>query len=175
MYQPRRYSPTDSARSAAVASPAQVPRAARPRSVPTAVADADTALSTETGMVASPQPEPRQPATFEERAQVYLRIGLDEARRQLGRPVHAIEGMTALFLGLAQSRFPGYTDTALSVVRSVYIGPNGGLILLDQQRVRPGEKVPAATATSWRIGDVMLYLHGETRPEVLRNLVTRVR
>jgi len=170
-----RHSPTDSARSATVVSADQVPRAASPRSVPTAVADADTALSTETGMVASPQSEPRQPATFEERAQVYLRIGLDEARQQLGRPVHAIEGMTALFLGLARSRFPGSTDTAQSVVRSVYIGPNGGLILLDQQRVRPGERMPAATATSWRIGDVMLYLHGETRPEVLRNLVTRVR
>jgi hypothetical protein len=61
------------------------------------------------------------------------------------------------------------------VVRSVYIGPNGSLILLDQQRIRPGAKVPAATATGWRIGDVMLYLHGEARPEVLRNLVRRVR
>jgi hypothetical protein len=40
---------------------------------------------------------------MEERAQVYLRIGLDEASRQLGRPVHAIEGMTPLFLGLARS------------------------------------------------------------------------
>ncbi|HEX6433217.1 MAG TPA: hypothetical protein VFZ87_03215, partial [Gemmatimonadales bacterium] len=72
-------------------------------------------------------------------------------------------------------RFPAYPDTGRPVVRSVYIGPNGGLILLDQQRIRPGEKVPAATSTSWRIGEVMLFLHGEARPEVLRNLVTRVR
>jgi hypothetical protein len=150
-----------------------VPRAAGPRSVPTV--DADTDLSIETGMVATPQSEPPQPPTFEERAQVYLRIGLDEASQQLGRPVHAIEGMTALFLGLARSRFSAYADTTRPVVRSVYIGPNGDLILLDQQRVRPGERVPAATATSRRIGDVMLYVHGEARPEVLRNLVTRVR
>jgi eukaryotic-like serine/threonine-protein kinase len=168
------YSPTDSVRSPAVTSADQVP-AALPRSVPPAAADADTDRSSETGMVATPPSEPPQPATFEERAQVYLRIGLDEARQQLGRPVHAIEGMTALFLGLARSRFPAYADTMRPVVRSVYIGPNGDLILLDQQRVTPGERVPAATATSWRIGDVMLYVHGEARPEVLRNLVTRVR
>jgi eukaryotic-like serine/threonine-protein kinase len=172
---PTRYSPTDNARSPAVANADQAPRAAHPRSVPTAVAVADTDLSIDTGMVATPPSEPPQPPSFEERAQVYLRIGLDEARQQLGGPVHAMEGMTALFLGLARSRFPTYTDTTRPVVRSVYIGPNGDLILLDQQRVRPGERVPAVTATSWRIGDVMLYLHGEARPEVLRNLVTRVR
>jgi hypothetical protein len=112
---------------------------------------------------------------MEERAQVYLRIGLDEARRQLGRPVHAIEGMAALFLGLARSRFPAYTDAERPVVRAVYIGSDGRLILLDQQRIRPGRRVPVATATGWRIGDVMLVLHGEARPEVLRSLAKRVR
>jgi hypothetical protein len=112
---------------------------------------------------------------MEERAQVYLRIGLDEARQQLGRPVHAIEGMTPLFLGLARSRFPAYTDTARTVVRSVYMGPDGRLILLDQQRILPGGRVPVATATGWPIGDIMLHLHGEARPEVLRSLAKRVR
>jgi hypothetical protein len=106
---------------------------------------------------------------------VYLRIGLDEARQQLGRPVHAIEGMTPLFLGWARSRFPAYTDTARTVVRSVYIGSDGRLILLDQQRILPGRRVPVATATGWPIGDIMLYLHGEARPEVLRSLAKRVR
>jgi hypothetical protein len=112
---------------------------------------------------------------MEERAQVYLRIGLDEALRELGRPVHVIEGMTPLFLGLARSRFPAYTDTERPVVRAVYLGPNGRLILLDQQRTRPGRRVPVATATGWRIGDVMLYLHGEAGPEVMRSLARRVR
>lgn len=163
-------SPADSARHPSVASADPAPRATPPRSVPTAVADADTDRSIETGMVATPPPP-----TMEERAQVFLRIGLDEAWRQLGRPVHVIEGMMPLFQGLARSQFPAYTDTARPVVRSVYIGPNGSLILLDQQRIRPGGRVPAATATSWRIGDVMLSLHGEARPEVLRNLVRRVR
>ena len=164
--------PADSARAPALASADPARRATRPRSIPTAVADADTI---ETGMVAIPPPEEPPPRTMEERAQVFLRIGLDEASRQLGRPVHAIEGMTPLLLGLARSRFPAYTDTARPVVRAVYIAPNGSLILLDQQRIRPGERVPAATATSWRIGDVMLHLHGEARPEVLRNLMRRVR
>ena len=112
---------------------------------------------------------------MEQRAQVYLRIGLDEARQQLGRPVHAIDGMTPLFLGLARSRFPAYTDTARTVVRSVYIGPNGRLILLDQQRIQPGWRVPVATATGWRIGDIILHLHGEARPEFLTTLARRVR
>jgi hypothetical protein len=111
---------------------------------------------------------------MEERAQVFLRIGLDEASRQLGRPVHAIEGMTPLFLGLARSRFPGYT-AAGPAVRVVYIGPNGSLILLDQQRMRPGRRVPAPTATRWRIGDVMLDLHGEAGPGVLSSFAKRVR
>ena len=121
-----------------------------------------------------PPPEPA-PLTIEDRAQVYLRIGLDAAQRQLGGPVHAIEGMSPLFQGLALSQVPPFTDTARPVVRSVYMGPNESLILLDQQRVRPGAVVPALSGNSWRIGDVILYLHGEGRPEVLRNLSRRVR
>jgi serine/threonine protein kinase len=155
---PTRNSPTDGARSPPVASADPAPRATR-----------------DTGMVAPPPPEEPPLPTMEERAQVYLRIGLDEAWRQLGRPVHAIEGMTPLFLGLARSRFPAYTDTERPVVRAVYIGSDGRLILLDQQRIRPGQRVPVATATGWRIGDVMLVLHGEARPEVLRSFAKRVR
>jgi hypothetical protein len=126
-------------------------------------------------MVQTPPPPGPAPPTIEDRAQVYRRIGLDEARRQLGRPVHAIEGMSPLLQGLALGRVPPFTDTARPVVRSVYMGPNEGLILLDQQRVRPGAAVPALSGNSWRVGDVILYLHGEARPEVLRNLSRRVR
>jgi len=61
------------------------------------------------------------------------------------------------------------------VVRGVYLDANGDLILLDQQRIPPESQAPAATGTRWRIGDVMLYLHGDGRPAVLRNLVGRVR
>ena len=125
-------------------------------------------------MQTPPPPEP-PPPTIENRAQVYLRIGLDEARRQLGGPVHVIEGMSPLFHGLAKRVVPTFTDTVRPVVRSVYMGPNESLILLDQQRVRPGAAVPALGGNSWRVGDVILYLHGEARPEVLRNLSRRVR
>jgi hypothetical protein len=125
-------------------------------------------------MVATPEPEEPLPLSMEERAEVYLRIGLDEASRQLGGPVHVIEGMTPSFVGLAQSRFPGYA-TAGPAVRVVYLAPDGSLILLDQQRIRPGRGVAAPTATRWHIGDVMLYLHGEARPEVLSNFARRVR
>jgi hypothetical protein len=115
------------------------------------------------------------PPTTEERAQIFLRIGLDEALRQLGRPVHAIEGMTPLFLGLARSQFPPFTDTTRPVVRSVYIGPNENLILLDQQRIPSAGRMGTATATSWRMGDIMLYLHGDAPPKALSTLVGRVR
>jgi serine/threonine protein kinase len=164
----------DSARSAAVASGDPAPRTAPLRSVGTAVGEAETDRPVETGMV-TPTPPEEAPPTLETRAEVYLRIGLDEASRQLGRRVHAIEGMSPLFLGLARSRFPAPTDTTRPVVRAVYIAPNGRLILLDQQRIRPGQKMPAATATSWRIGDVMLHLHGEAQPMALNSFARRVR
>jgi len=130
-------------------------------------------IPTETGMVQLPPPP--EPPTREERAQVYLRIGLDEARQQLGRPVHALEGMSPLFYGLAASQVPPFTDAARPVVRSVYLGPNESLILLDQQRVRGGARVPVLSGNSARLGEVILYLHGEARPEVLRKLLRRVR
>lgn len=171
---PGRNSPADNAPSRASAPANPEPQAARPRPAATAVGDRDTDRSIETGMVMTP-PVEEPPPTIEERAQVYLRIGLDEARRQLGRPVHAIEGMTPLFVGLAPSGFPPYPDTTRLVVRAVYMGPNESLILLDQQRIRRGERLPGVAPTTWRIGDVLLHLHGEARPEVLRNLVRRVR
>jgi len=151
------------------------PRVARPETVPAVDVAPDADLPTETGVVQTPPPPEPAPPTIEDRAQVYLRVGLDQARRQLGRPVHVIEGMSPLFHGLALSRVPPFTDTARPVVRSVYIGPNESLILLDQQRVRPGAAVPALSGNSWRVGDVILYLHGEARPGVLRNLSKRVR
>jgi serine/threonine protein kinase len=144
------------------------PRAARPD-----VAQ-DPDRPTETGLVATPPP-PEPPPTLEDRAQVYLRIGLDEARRQLGRPAHAIEGMSPLLYGLALTGMPPFTDSTRPVVRSVYLGPNESLILLDQQRIRPGARVPVRDGNTWRIGDVVLRLHGEARPEVLADLAKRVR
>ena len=121
---------------------------------------------------AEPPPVPR---TLEQRAQVYLRIGLDEAVTQLGRPVHVIEALTPEFIGLTPGRLVPGADPNRPVVRVVYL-ERGRMILLDQQRLRTGQG-PGAPAGNlrWAQGDVMLYLHGEPGPDVLRNLQRRVR
>lgn len=121
---------------------------------------------------AEPPPPPR---TLEQKAQVYLRIGLDEAVTQLGRPVHVIEAMTPEFIGLTPGRGVAGADPSRPVVRVVYLD-RGRMVLLDQQRLRTGQG-PGAPGGNlrWAQGDVMLYLHGEPGPEVLRNLQRRVR
>jgi len=121
-----------------------------------------------------PAPE-AAPRTLEQRAQVYLRIGLDEAATQLGRPVHVIEAMTPEFIGLTPGRLVLGADPNRPVVRVVYLD-RGRMILLDQQRLRTGQAPGAAAGNlRWTQGDVMLYLHGEPGPDVLRNLQRRVR
>jgi Putative zinc-finger len=123
--------------------------------------------------VAAPPPAPRTP---EQRAQIYLRIGLDEASKQLGRPVHVIEGMSPLFMGLALGRTSPGADATRPVVRVVYQDSQGRLILLDQQRLRPGQATSAPGAEPhWTVGEVSLHLSGEVSPDVLRNLRARVR
>lgn len=118
---------------------------------------------------------PPAPRTLEQRAQVYLRIGLDEAVTQLGRPVHVIEAMTPEFIGLTPGRGVAGADPNRPVVRVVYLD-RGRMVLLDQQRLRTGQG-PGAPAGNlrWAQGDVMLYLHGEPGADVLRNLQRRVR
>jgi hypothetical protein len=136
---------------------------------------ADTADgSIGTGRAPAPAPEPAPP-TMEKRAQVYLRVGLDEASRHLGGPIHAIEGMSPALIGLAQGRLSADVDTTQAVVRAVYLDPNGGLILLDQQRIRPGQRAAVATRDRWTVGNVMLYLHGDATPQAIGNLRARVR
>ncbi len=122
------------------------------------------------------EPAPRPP-TLEQRAQVYLRIGLDEAVRQLGRPVHVIEGMTPELIGLTRSQIIPGSGSTRPVVRVVYQDSRGRMILLDQQRMDATQQAPTSAAGSlrWAIGDVMLYLRGEPSAEVLRSLQARVR
>jgi anti-sigma factor RsiW len=123
--------------------------------------------------VAAPAPAPRTP---EQRARTYLRIGLDEASKQLGRPVHVIEGMSPLFMGLTLGRTSPGADATRPVVRVVYQDSQGRLILLDQQRLRPGQATSSPGADPhWIVGEVSLHLSGEVSPDVLRNLRARVR
>ena len=116
------------------------------------------------------------PRTLEQKAQVYLRVGLDEAAKQLGRPMHVIEAMTPEFIGLAQGRLVSGADPNRPVVRVVYRDARGRMILLDQQRLRTGQAPGAASGNlRWTRGDVMLYLHGEPSGDALRALQRRVR
>lgn len=125
---------------------------------------------------AAATPPPPAPRTAEQRAQTYLRIGLDEASKQLGRPVHVIEGMSPLFMGLALGKVSPGADATRPVVRVVYQDSQGRLILLDQQRIRPGQPTSAPGAEPhWSAGEVSLHLSGEVSPDVLRNLRSRVR
>jgi hypothetical protein len=120
-------------------------------------------------------PPPPTPPTLEQRAQVYLRIGLDEASRQLGGPVHVIEGMSAMFMGLAQGVAVPGADATRPVVRVVYQDSQGRLIMLDQQRLRPGQPVPQGSPLGWVLGDTAIWLHGEVAPDALRTYRPRVR
>jgi hypothetical protein len=124
----------------------------------------------------APAEAPPPPRTLEQRAQIYLRIGLDEGVKQLGRPVHVIEAMTPEFIGLTQGRLVSGADPARPVVRVVYLDNRGRLIMLDQQRMRTGQSPGAASGSlRWTLGDVMLYLHGDPSTETLRGLQRRVR
>ena len=134
-----------------------------------------------TAALPPPSPEPPAPATpaprtLEQKSQTYLRIGLDEASRQLGRPMHVIEAMSPEFIGLARGGLVAGADPNRPVVRVVYRDTRGRMILLDQQRLRTGQAPGAPSGNlRWIAGDVMLYLHGEPGADVLRSLQRRVR
>jgi anti-sigma factor RsiW len=119
---------------------------------------------------------PPAPRTPEQRSGVYLRIGLDEAAKQLGRPVHVIEGMSQMFMGLVLGRNSPGADATRPVVRVVYQDSQGRLIFLDQQRIRPGQPTGAQGAEPhWVQGEIALHLSGEVGPDILRNYRSRVR
>ena len=124
----------------------------------------------------TPQAAPAPtPPTLEQRAQVYLRIGLDEASRQLGGPAHVIEGLSPLFMGLVQGTSVAGADATRPVVRVVYQDSQGRLILLDQQRLRAGQALPPPGPLSWTIGGTLMWLNGEAGPAILRTYRSRVR
>jgi len=140
----------------------------------TAALDAQRRTAQPQAARAAPAPAPAPP-TLEQRARIYLRIGLDEASRQLGGPTHVIEGLSPLFMGLVQGTAVPGADDRRAVVRVVYQDSQGRLILLDQQRLRSGQPVPPETALSWTIGGTAMWLNGEAPAEVLRTYRPRVR
>ena len=138
---------------------------------------AATRPATTSGAVAAsaPAPTPPAPPTLEQRAQVYQRIGLDEASRLLGGPAHVIEGLSPMFMGLVRGSAVLGADSKREVVRVVYQDSQGRLILLDQQRLVQGQSPPRATALSWLIGQTAMWLNGEASGEILRTYRSRVR
>jgi hypothetical protein len=124
---------------------------------------------------AAPAPTPPAPPTLEQRAQVYNRIGLDEAARQLGGPAHVIEGLSPMFMGLVRGSAVLGADPKRDVVRVVYQDSQGRLILLDQQQLVAGQSPPRAGPLSWLIGQTAVWLNGEASGEILRTYRPRVR
>jgi hypothetical protein len=172
-----RPNPDDAAtRAAAAAALAELDRQRRRERANAATAALPPTARPQAEVVEStPAPAPRVP-TLEERAQIYLRIGLDEAVRQLGGPVHVIEGMTPQFIGMVRGQQVPGASPRRPVVRVVYLDPRGRMILLDQQRLDPSQAPGSVSGNlRWVIGDVMLYLRGEPSPDVLRSLQARVR
>jgi hypothetical protein len=172
-----RPNPDDAAtRAAAAAALAELDRQRRRERANAATAALPpTARPQAEAVESTPAPAARVP-TLEERAQIYLRIGLDEAVRQLGGPVHVIEGMTPQFIGLVRGQQVPGASPRRPVVRVVYLDPRGRMILLDQQRLDPSQAPGSVSGNlRWVIGDVMLYLRGEPSPDVLRSLQARVR
>jgi hypothetical protein len=164
-------------------------QAAAPPPAPAApgrgAADAEPAAAGESvaTAAAAPRPEPPVPS-LEQQAGIYARIGLDEAARQLGGPLHAIDGMSRQFVGLVPGTAVPGADPSRPVVRAVYLDRTGKMLFLDQQRVRPGQatEVPSVPQTGrsgeqhWVTGAVLLVLHGEdAAPDALRDLAGRVR
>lgn len=120
--------------------------------------------------------------TLDQRARVANRIGLDEASRQLGGPLHAIDGMTRQLVGVVSPQLVPGTDTTRAVVRAVYVDRGGRLIFLDQQRVRPGQadlpSTPQARRNGelrWMAGQVLIVLQGDLPTDSLRFIARHVR
>ena len=129
-----------------------------------------------------PTPAPPPVPTIDQRSRIANRIGLDEAARQLGGPLHAIDGMSRQLVGVVSPQLVPGSDTSRAVVRAVYVDRGGRLIFLDQQRVRPGQTnlpfTPLAERNGelrWMAGQVMLVLQSDLPTDSLRLLFRRVR
>ncbi|HET7602039.1 MAG TPA: zf-HC2 domain-containing protein [Gemmatimonadales bacterium] len=168
-----------------VPAPSEQPSFGQPAVTPVAPrrerAPAGAAAAFSTGISASqPQrvaelkatsPE-REPLAIERDAQLSSRIGLDEAREQLGGNLHVIEGLRPEMVGLVPGRLVAGADPSRPVVRVVYLGNDGKTFFLDQQRV--GAALSPAPG-SWMAGNVQLRLHGELSQDSLNGLARRVK
>jgi anti-sigma factor RsiW len=128
--------------------------------------------------------ESRPPVDAEQEALLSSRIGLDEARRQLGGNLHVIDGLRPEMVGLVPGRLVPGADTTRPVVRVVYLASDGRSFFLDQQRLddigtaaslRRMAPTPASRSDSWTMGNVRLRLHGALSPDSIAGLARRVK
>lgn len=135
------------------------------------------------GVTSAPAPSapaPRRASlSIEQQSQITMRIGLDEAQRLLGSPMHVIEGLQPEFVGLVPGRLVRGANPSDYVVRVVYLDDNRRLIFLDQQRLDlTGRQMGMQRDTippDWVKGDVRLSLSGDISAESVRALARRVR
>jgi hypothetical protein len=121
----------------------------------------------------------REPLAVERDAQLSSRIGLDEAKQQLGGNLHVIEGLSPEMVGLVPGRLVPGADPSRPVVRVVYLGTDGQAFFLDQQRVENALSAQRAASSqapdSWMAGNVQLRLHGGLSQDSLNGLARRVK
>lgn len=128
--------------------------------------------------VATPAPR-RAPLSLEEQSQISMRIGLDEAQRLLGSPMHVIDGLQPEFVGLVPGRLVRGANPNDYVVRVVYLDEQRRKIYLDQQRLDlTGRQLGLQRDTvppEWVKGEVRLSLSGDISSDAARALARRVR
>jgi hypothetical protein len=156
----------------AVAQPEPVDRRQASRTERAAVDfSADNAAAARDAALEAAAPPPAAP-TLDVQAQITTRIGLDDAKRALGSPLHAIDGLRPRLVGLVPGRLVPGADPSRDVVRAVYIDRNGQPFYLDQQRV--GATGPRRAGGIVK-GDVQLFLNGHVPPDSARALEQRLR
>src|SRR5690606_29549683 len=117
--------------------------------------------------------------SLEQRAQITMRIGLDEVPRLLGGPMHVIDGLRREFVGLVPGRLMRGADPNRYAVRVVYLDEQGRPFYLDQQRLDTTDRQLGAQRDSvppeWVRGEVRLAISGTLSPEAAAALAARVR
>ena len=160
--------PTTSARALA----ARGERAANVAAADNAAAD-NAAAAREAAQPPVAAAPPPMPPSLETQAGISARIGLDDAKRELGSPLHGIDGLRPRLVGLIPGRLVPGADPSRNVVRAVYLDQNGTPFFLDQQRISTsGGARPSGGLVK---GDVQLFLNGNLPPDSAGALAQRVR
>lgn len=137
-----------------------------------AAESANAAAARDTEQPAAPTPPP-MPPSLDAQARITTRIGLDDAKRELGSPLHGIDGLRPRLVGLVPGRLVPGADPSRNVVRAVYTDRNGTPFFLDQQRISTnGGQRPTGGIVR---GDVQLFLNGDLSADSAGALSQRVR